>query len=73
MHRNDKWKRVQALGGAKNHMLVLPDADLDMAADAAVHTSSPVRVGWAAKTDAADCRLYAWNGSTNINKSRTHK
>jgi len=31
-----KGKRVQALGGAKNHMLVLPDADLDMAADAAV-------------------------------------
>jgi malonate-semialdehyde dehydrogenase (acetylating)/methylmalonate-semialdehyde dehydrogenase len=29
-------KRVQALGGAKNHMLVLPDADLDQAADAAV-------------------------------------
>jgi malonate-semialdehyde dehydrogenase (acetylating)/methylmalonate-semialdehyde dehydrogenase len=29
-------KRVQALGGAKNHMLVLPDADLDLAADAAV-------------------------------------
>ena len=29
-------KRVQALGGAKNHMLVLPDADLDMAADALV-------------------------------------
>jgi malonate-semialdehyde dehydrogenase (acetylating)/methylmalonate-semialdehyde dehydrogenase len=29
-------KRIQALGGAKNHMLVLPDADLDMAADAAV-------------------------------------
>ncbi|MEM8618884.1 MAG: CoA-acylating methylmalonate-semialdehyde dehydrogenase [Actinomycetota bacterium] len=29
-------KRVQALGGAKNHMLVLGDADLDMAADAAV-------------------------------------
>ena len=29
-------KRVQALGGAKNHMLVLADADLDMAADAAV-------------------------------------
>jgi malonate-semialdehyde dehydrogenase (acetylating)/methylmalonate-semialdehyde dehydrogenase len=29
-------KRVQALGGAKNHMIVLPDADLDMAADAAV-------------------------------------
>ena len=28
-------KRVQALGGAKNHMLVLPDADLDLAADAA--------------------------------------
>ncbi len=29
-------KRVQALAGAKNHMLVLPDADIDMAADAAV-------------------------------------
>ena len=29
-------KRVQALGGAKNHMLVLPDADLDMAADALI-------------------------------------
>ncbi|MEP6650293.1 MAG: CoA-acylating methylmalonate-semialdehyde dehydrogenase, partial [Lapillicoccus sp.] len=31
-------KRVQALGGAKNHMLVLPDADLDLAADAAVNS-----------------------------------
>jgi malonate-semialdehyde dehydrogenase (acetylating)/methylmalonate-semialdehyde dehydrogenase len=30
-------KRVQALGGAKNHMLVLPDADLDLAADMAVN------------------------------------
>lgn len=30
-------KRVQALGGAKNHMLVLPDADLDLVADAAVN------------------------------------
>jgi malonate-semialdehyde dehydrogenase (acetylating)/methylmalonate-semialdehyde dehydrogenase len=30
-------KRVQALGGAKNHMIVLPDADLDLAADAAVN------------------------------------
>jgi malonate-semialdehyde dehydrogenase (acetylating)/methylmalonate-semialdehyde dehydrogenase len=29
-------KRVQALGGAKNHMVVLPDADVDLAADAAV-------------------------------------
>jgi len=29
-------KRVQALGGAKNHMVVLPDADLDLAADASV-------------------------------------
>ncbi len=29
-------KRIQALGGAKNHMVVLPDADIDMAADAAV-------------------------------------
>jgi malonate-semialdehyde dehydrogenase (acetylating)/methylmalonate-semialdehyde dehydrogenase len=29
-------KRVQALGGAKNHMLVMPDADLDQAADALV-------------------------------------
>lgn len=31
-----RGKRVQALGGAKNHMLVLPDADIGMAADAAV-------------------------------------
>ena len=30
-------KRVQALGGAKNHMLVLPDANLDLAADSAVN------------------------------------
>jgi malonate-semialdehyde dehydrogenase (acetylating) / methylmalonate-semialdehyde dehydrogenase len=29
-------KRVQALGGAKNHMVVLPDADMDVAADAAI-------------------------------------
>ena len=27
-------KRVQALGGAKNHMIVMPDADMDQAADA---------------------------------------
>src|SRR5438477_2584844 len=31
-----RGKRCQALGGAKNHMIVLPDADVDMAADAAV-------------------------------------
>src|ERR671930_355206 len=31
-----RGKRVQALGGAKNHMIVLPDADIEMAADAAV-------------------------------------
>ena len=30
-------KRIQALGGAKNHMVVLPDADLDLAADAAIN------------------------------------
>ena len=32
-----KDKRVQALGGAKNHMLVLPDADLELVADSAVN------------------------------------
>ena len=32
-----RGKRVQALGGAKNHMIVLPDADLDLAADSAVN------------------------------------
>ncbi len=32
-------KRVQALGGAKNHMIVMPDADLDSAADAAVNAA----------------------------------
>ena len=36
-------KRVQALGGAKNHMVVLPDADLEPAADAAV--SAGLRIG----------------------------
>ena len=30
-------KRVQALGGAKNHMIVLPDCDLELAADAAIN------------------------------------
>ena len=30
-------KRVQALGGAKNHMVVLPDADLELTADAAIN------------------------------------
>ena len=35
-HGTGNGKRVQALGGAKNHMVVLPDADLDLAADAAV-------------------------------------
>jgi malonate-semialdehyde dehydrogenase (acetylating)/methylmalonate-semialdehyde dehydrogenase len=32
-----RGKRVQALGGAKNHMVVLPDADLELAADSAVN------------------------------------
>jgi malonate-semialdehyde dehydrogenase (acetylating)/methylmalonate-semialdehyde dehydrogenase len=32
-------KRVQALGGAKNHMLVLPDADMELAADSAVNAA----------------------------------
>ena len=38
IHRTagENGKRVQALGGAKNHMLVLPDADIGLAADAAV-------------------------------------
>jgi malonate-semialdehyde dehydrogenase (acetylating)/methylmalonate-semialdehyde dehydrogenase len=36
-HGTSAGKRVQALGGAKNHMIVLPDADLDLAADAAVN------------------------------------
>jgi malonate-semialdehyde dehydrogenase (acetylating) / methylmalonate-semialdehyde dehydrogenase len=35
-HATARGKRCQALGGAKNHMIVLPDADVDMAADAAV-------------------------------------
>jgi malonate-semialdehyde dehydrogenase (acetylating) / methylmalonate-semialdehyde dehydrogenase len=35
-HASDNGKRVQALGGAKNHMVVMPDADLDAAADAAI-------------------------------------
>ena len=41
-------KRVQALGGAKNHMVVLPDADLDMAADAPFRrpTAAPASAAW---------------------------
>ncbi len=35
-HATANGKRCQALGGAKNHMVVLPDADIEMAADAAV-------------------------------------
>jgi malonate-semialdehyde dehydrogenase (acetylating)/methylmalonate-semialdehyde dehydrogenase len=35
-HGTSAGKRVQALAGAKNHMVVLPDADIEMAADAAV-------------------------------------
>jgi malonate-semialdehyde dehydrogenase (acetylating) / methylmalonate-semialdehyde dehydrogenase len=36
-HATRAGKRVQALGGAKNHMVVLPDADVDLAADSAVN------------------------------------
>ena len=46
-------KRVQALGGAKNHMLVLPDADLDMAADAARQrrpTARPASGAWPSRS-----------------------
>lgn len=35
-HASDQGKRVQALGGAKNHMVVMPDADIEGAADAAI-------------------------------------
>ena len=43
-----KGKRVQALGGARNHMVVLPDADIGMAADAAVSAALalPVSAAW---------------------------
>jgi malonate-semialdehyde dehydrogenase (acetylating)/methylmalonate-semialdehyde dehydrogenase len=34
-----RGKRVQALGGAKNHMIVLPDADMELAADSAVNAA----------------------------------
>ena len=46
-------KRVQALGGAKNHMIVLPDADIDMAADAAVSrraTARPASAAWPSRS-----------------------
>ena len=48
-------KRVQALGGAKNHMLVLPDADIEMAADAAVSAA----YGSAGERCMADSALVA--------------
>lgn len=55
-------KRVQALGGAKNHMLVLPDADLDQAADALIGAAygsagercMAISVGVAVGDDVAD-------------------
>jgi len=50
-------KRVQALGGAKNHMVVLPDADLDGAADAAVNAGSDPRGSGA-------WRSRSWSPST---------
>ena len=42
-------KRVQALGGAKNHMVIMPDADLDQATDALIgagYGSAGVSVAW---------------------------
>jgi malonate-semialdehyde dehydrogenase (acetylating)/methylmalonate-semialdehyde dehydrogenase len=45
-------KRVQALGGAKNHMVVLPDADINMAADAAVSAGVASESGDAAASTA---------------------
>jgi len=50
--RAERPKRVQALGGAKNHMVVMPDADLDQATDALMGAaygsaaSGAWRVGW---------------------------
>ncbi len=49
-------KRVQALGGAKNHMVVLPDADTDLAADAAVSAGVPLRQ---AESAAWPCRYWS--------------
>src|SRR6202789_4502577 len=58
-------KRVQALGGAKNHMIVMPDADLDQAADALVgaaygsagHTSLAISVAVTVGNSTADALL----------------
>src|SRR4051795_9837773 len=58
-------KRVQALGGAKNHMIVLPDADVDMAADAAINAGYG-SAGEAPPADlaaAADAAINAVYGS----------
>jgi malonate-semialdehyde dehydrogenase (acetylating) / methylmalonate-semialdehyde dehydrogenase len=51
-------KRVQALGGAKNHMLVLPDADLDLAADAASTPASARRASaaWRSRSSSPSSR-----------------
>src|SRR5205807_963560 len=63
-------KRVQALGGAKNHMIVLPDADIDMAADAAVSAgygsagASPCRMG-TASSSASPCSTASSPGWTS--------
>src|SRR5437762_12690143 len=61
-------KRVTALGGAKNHMIVLPDADIEMAADAAVSAAygSAGERGMAGSqvvdVGDADERVVAWMG-----------
>ena len=43
-----KFKRVQALGGAKNHLMVMPDANLDQTVDGimVLHMDLPVKDVW---------------------------
>ena len=49
-------KRVQALGGAKNHLVVMPDADLDQASStpwSAPHTARPANAAWRSRSRVA--------------------
>ena len=53
-------KRVQALGGAKNHMVVMPDADIDQAVDALIgagYAARPASAAWRS-------RLRCWSATS---------
>ena len=66
-------KRVQALGGAKNHAVVLPDADLDLAADGLVRrpTAQPGSAAWPSRwrSRSATSRSRCWSASASASRA----